>query len=152
MQPPEAVLTRNKENDREFGPCWPKLYKASEYWQIRNTWRNLGNSKIFYATTDLKSVIFYGIEKEIITTISQDIWHIQFLQTFQMTIILHHKIHQPNTVQPRILEIMVNLKVCSTLTVEIFNSSVALLESGMYLEKCGSLHSCDPMEGKKCFP
>lgn len=69
-----------------------------------------------------------------------------------MTIILHYKTHQPNTVQSRIMEIMANLKVYSTSTIEIFNSSVALLEGDMYLEKCGSLHFCDPMEGKKCFP
>lgn len=85
----------------------------------------------------------------IITTISQDIWYIWFLQ---MAIILHYKTYQPNTVQPWIMEIMANLKACRTLTIEIFNSSVALLEGDMYLEKCGSLHFCDPMEGKKCFP
>lgn len=59
--------------------------------------------------------MFYGGEKEIITAISQDIWHIGFffLQTFQITIILHYETHQPKTVQPTIVERMANLKSMS---------------------------------------
>lgn len=91
--------------------------------------------------------------REVITTVSQNIQHILFLQTFQMTIIAHYKTHQPKTIQCRVMEGMANLEEYGASVIEIF-SSVALLERNMSLGgmQISSRHFCDPMEEKKYFP
>lgn len=94
-----------------------------------------------------------GMERNRVTTISQDIQHTRVLQTFQMTIIAHYKTHQPKTIQSRIMEGMANLKEYSTSVTEMLNSSIALLERNMSLGEMwiSWRHFCDPMGEKKFF-